>query len=48
MRNGTKLKRRITRAIITIQEETIQKVWKNLENRLHIIIREDGNHVAHL
>ena len=47
-RNLTKLKLRITGAIASIQQETFQKVWKNFENRLHAIIREDGGDIEHL
>ena len=47
VRNTTQLKRWITRAVIIAHQETLQKLWKNLENRLHIIIRENGDHVEH-
>ena len=48
VRYVTQLKPTITRAIIVIQRETLQKVWKNIENRLHAMIREDIEHVDHL
>ena len=48
MTNITHLERRITRALRSIEQETLQKVWKNLENRLHAIIREDEGHIKHL
>ena len=44
----TQLIRRTTTAIIIIQQEALQKVWKTLKNRLHAKIREDGGHVEHL
>ena len=48
VRHGILLKLRITRAIRSIQQETFQKVWKNLDNRLYAIIREDGGRIEHL
>ncbi len=45
--NLTQLKRRITRAIRSITQEFIDRVWKNLENRLYAIIRENGGHLEH-
>ena len=48
VRNGVQLKRRIARAVRSIQQETLRKAWKNLENRLHAIISEDGGHIEHL
>ena len=43
-----RLKWRIARAIRSIQQETLQKVWKNLGNRLHAKIKEDGGHIEQL
>ena len=42
--NATQFRRRITRAIRSIQQEMLQK-WENLENRSHTIVREDGDHI---
>ena len=44
----TQLKRRVTQAIRSITQEMIDKVRKNLENRLDAIIRENGGHIEHL
>ena len=46
--NLTQLKRRITHAMRSITQGMIEKVWKNLDNCLDVIIREDGSHTEHL
>ena len=48
MTNISQLKRITTRAIRSITPETIRKVWKNLENRLQAVIRENGGHIERL
>ena len=48
VRNLTQLKRRNIRAIKSIQHETLQKFWKNIENQLHVTIRKDGGPTEHL
>ena len=45
VQNVTQLKRRITQAIRSVTQEMLQNVWRNLENRLNAIIRENGRHI---
>ena len=47
MGNVIQLKRRIIRAIRSIQQETLQKMWK-LRKSVNAKIREDGGHIEHL
>ena len=42
------LKTKISLAIATIMEETLQKVFKNIENRLSFVIRQNGGHLENL
>ena len=42
------LKTKISQAIATITPATLQKVYKNLENRLAFVIRQDGGHFEQL
>ncbi len=48
VQNITQLKRRITRAIRSVTQDMIAKVWENKENRLDEILRETGGHIEHL
>ncbi len=47
-RNVTQLKRRITTAVRIINGVMLGNVWKNLKERLNVVIREDGGHVENL
>lgn len=42
------LKNKIRQAIQTIDEDTLKKVYKNMENRLCFVLREGGGHFEHL
>ncbi len=48
VQNITQLKRRITRAVRSVTQEMITKVWENMENRLDAILRETGCHIEHI
>lgn len=42
------LKTKIRHAVESITEETLQKVFKNIENRLSFVIRQNGGHFENL
>lgn len=46
--NVTQLKRRITSAIRSVHAEVLQNVWKNLDERLNEVVRQNGGHIEHL
>ena len=45
VQNRTQRKRIIIRSGRSIAQDVINSVWKNFENRLDAIIRENGGHV---
>ena len=46
--NVTQLKRRITSAIRSVHAEVLENVWKNLDERLNEVVRQNGGHIEHL
>ena len=46
--NISELKTKIRDAVSTIDEDTLQKVFKNMENRICFVLREKGGHFEHL